>query len=374
MGRARTFCLALAILSAGALSHPAIHGAATGGYAIEINLPAYRLYLYQHGALLHDYPIAIGKPATPTPTGNYRIVNKIHDPTWRPRGRKPVPPGPANPLGRWWLGLNRAGYGIHGCRYESSIGRAVSQGCIRLHNRDVEQLAGYVGVGTPVRIVYRLFALEEDREAGQAWLWIGRDVYGRCRSMIRGALDLLKEASAQGWHEEALVEDLRRDTSPGWRELPKAVSVLHRERPLGQGFVRDGRLWLPRRVLSRLPFAEDLAGGGGNLELNELSALTRGCIDWRLQAAPLALAAYPARLRRGEKIREGAARWVDGRLLVGMRAFVELVSGTEPRLSGERAIANVAEPDQNLWIPIEELAGYGRRLRWSEEAWEVVVE
>ena len=63
-----------------------------------------------------------------------------------------IPAGTGNPIGTRWLGLNRKGYGIHGTNEPGSIGKAASHGCIRLRNRDMEQLFRMVSVGDTVLI------------------------------------------------------------------------------------------------------------------------------------------------------------------------------------------------------------------------------
>ncbi len=60
--------------------------------------------------------------------------------------------GADNPVGTRWLGLNLKGYGIHGTNAPRSIGPARSHGCIRLKNRDVEQLFAMLRVGDVVQI------------------------------------------------------------------------------------------------------------------------------------------------------------------------------------------------------------------------------
>lgn len=110
---------------------------------IVINLNTRTLHLYDNENLIKSYPVAIGKPSTPTPTGNYQIVNKI------------MHPGGA--LGTRWLGLDipttGGAYGIHGNNNPASIGKMASNGCIRMHNHHVEELFTLVSVGTPVKIV-----------------------------------------------------------------------------------------------------------------------------------------------------------------------------------------------------------------------------
>jgi lipoprotein-anchoring transpeptidase ErfK/SrfK len=64
-----------------------------------------------------------------------------------------VGPGAANPVGTRWIGLSVKGYGIHGTDNPRSIGYARSHGCIRLHNRDVEELFERVRAGDAVELV-----------------------------------------------------------------------------------------------------------------------------------------------------------------------------------------------------------------------------
>ncbi len=108
-------------------------------YNIRINLRERRLYLYQGNTLYNAYPVAIGKPSTPSPVGNWKIVNKA------------VLAG-GTVYGTRWMGLNIDNYGIHGNNNPASIGKAVSLGCIRMFNEDIEQIFSIVPVGTAVRI------------------------------------------------------------------------------------------------------------------------------------------------------------------------------------------------------------------------------
>ncbi len=114
-------------------------------YSILISLSKRRLYLYRQNRIIKSYPIGIGKVATQTPVGNYRIINKVPYPNT-------YPGGPLTAFGTYWMGLSRPHYGIHGTNRPSSIGKMVSKGCIRMHNRHVEDLARYVKIGTFVSI------------------------------------------------------------------------------------------------------------------------------------------------------------------------------------------------------------------------------
>ncbi|NMO94731.1 L,D-transpeptidase [Paenibacillus lemnae] len=107
-------------------------------YRIIVDLSNFRLYLLDGDQVEREFPIAVGKMATQTPPGNYTIVNKE--------------PNPGGPYGSYWLGLSKPHYGIHGTNNPASIGRAVSRGCIRMYNEDVNLLASLVPIHTQVTI------------------------------------------------------------------------------------------------------------------------------------------------------------------------------------------------------------------------------
>lgn len=146
--------------------------------AIIINLPNYTLGYYENNKLVQEYPIAIGKTSTPTPCGFYTIKDKEINPCWYPPNKIGyiVPSGPDNPLGYRWIGFE-SNYGIHGTNAPWSIGSAVSNGCIRMYEEDVEQLFDLVQYNTPISIIYDRINIKVDH-IGQATLEIYPDVYG----------------------------------------------------------------------------------------------------------------------------------------------------------------------------------------------------
>ncbi len=118
---------------------------------IIVSIPDRKLAVVESGQVVRTFSTAVGRDASPSPAGSYRIVVRIPDPTWYTRGRI-VPPGKSNPLGTRWLGLSAKGYGIHGTNRPGSIGHNASHGCIRMRNRDVEALFDMVSVGDSVDI------------------------------------------------------------------------------------------------------------------------------------------------------------------------------------------------------------------------------
>jgi len=164
-------------------------GVETG--AITVNIPQ-RLLFFGEGERVFHAPVAVGSRGWPTPMTAFTVLVKEVDPTWdvpasiaaeaRAKGKilpEKVPPGPANPLGRHWLGLSVGSIGIHGTNAPASIYQSVTHGCIRVHHDDVATLFELVLVGTPGRIVYEPVLLAE--AYGDIWLEVHPDVYRRIR-------------------------------------------------------------------------------------------------------------------------------------------------------------------------------------------------
>lgn len=146
--------------------------------SITVNLPSRTIELFLGESLVKEIPVAVGKPSTPTPIGTYSIVSKEVNPAWYPPDRPGtvVPSGPDNPLGYRWMGIWKD-YGIHGTNAPWSIGSAVSNGCIRMHEEDVEELFEKVKYGTPVRITYDRIKIRTNAQ-GQVTLAVYPDIYG----------------------------------------------------------------------------------------------------------------------------------------------------------------------------------------------------
>jgi hypothetical protein len=148
--RTRTsFALPARRLLPSRISHPT---------TVLVERSTFRLSLFRKRSR-ETFPIAVGQPAYPTPSGSFSIVTKQVDPTWFPpdspwaAGIGPVPPGVDNPLGTRWMGLSAPGLGIHGTPQPETIGTAASHGCIRMRMKDAEYLFARVAIGTPVVIV-----------------------------------------------------------------------------------------------------------------------------------------------------------------------------------------------------------------------------
>lgn len=118
---------------------------------IVISIADRKLALLEDGQLVKTYSIAVGAEDTPSPDGDFVIMNHAKDPIYR-HADKEIAPGKNNPLGSRWMGLSLKGYGIHGTNVQSSVGKAASHGCFRMRKHDVEELYGLVQVGDAVTI------------------------------------------------------------------------------------------------------------------------------------------------------------------------------------------------------------------------------
>ncbi|MBQ6297281.1 MAG: L,D-transpeptidase family protein [Selenomonadaceae bacterium] len=145
---------------------------------ILINSASRLMLFYDGDTKLAVYHLGLGKVETPTPTGYYKINSKEINPPWiDPNDPEyEVPSGPDNPLGYRWMEFS-GNYGIHGTNRPESIGGYVSNGCIRMNERDVEELFDAVEVGTPVEITYNRVVVEKSPD-GDVVYYIYPDGYG----------------------------------------------------------------------------------------------------------------------------------------------------------------------------------------------------
>ncbi len=103
------------------------------------------------------WPVGVGRAGEETPTGEFHAGDKLENPPWMKTGQPMVPFGdPANPLGTRWIGWFQGGaktsYGFHGTTDPESIGQPSSDGCVRLHNADVEELFRILPEGASILV------------------------------------------------------------------------------------------------------------------------------------------------------------------------------------------------------------------------------
>ncbi|MEM9948815.1 MAG: L,D-transpeptidase family protein [Cyanobacteria bacterium P01_D01_bin.36] len=129
---------------------------ATAENRLVLSLRSRRVYLYQGDMLLSSYPVAIGTAETPTPQGEFTVSKMVENPVWQsPWTGEIHEPGPNSALGLRWIefaSTEAGSFGFHGTPTVESIGKAASNGCVRMYNEDVVALFARVSVGTPVSV------------------------------------------------------------------------------------------------------------------------------------------------------------------------------------------------------------------------------
>lgn len=128
-------------------------------FEVRVSKTANTLLLTLDGKFYKRYVVGTGRDAR-TPVGTFRIRDRIEHPEWWSESGRTIPYGdPENVLGTHWLALEAtgdtprvSGYGIHGTWDDSSLGKQSSAGCVRMANRDVEELFTLLPRGTPVVI------------------------------------------------------------------------------------------------------------------------------------------------------------------------------------------------------------------------------
>ncbi|MEB3351356.1 MAG: L,D-transpeptidase [Cyanobacteriota bacterium] len=143
------------------------------GRHLVLDRRARELRVLEADRLISRFPVAVGMPGWETPVGEFQVIEKTADPTWKhPATGELFGPGPANPLGSRWIGFHRdcgerrgfngkeylvvrgcATAGFHGTNNRNSIGQAASHGCVRLYEEHVRQLFELVSIGTPVTVL-----------------------------------------------------------------------------------------------------------------------------------------------------------------------------------------------------------------------------
>jgi lipoprotein-anchoring transpeptidase ErfK/SrfK len=110
---------------------------------------ARKFEFYVRGELRRTGRVAVGAPGAETPLGLFYVQSKF-DPTWPVLGAYAFETSAYSKLSDWPGG---GVVGVHGTNTPWLLGQAVSHGCVRLHNDDIQYLRSLVPLGTPVKIV-----------------------------------------------------------------------------------------------------------------------------------------------------------------------------------------------------------------------------
>ncbi|MGE5607539.1 MAG: L,D-transpeptidase [Bacteroidota bacterium] len=354
-------------------------------WEIMINIPECQLYVYYNGWLFKTYKVAVGKLNSPSPTGEFRIVNKVIDPTWYPEGKPAVPPGPDNPLGKYWMGLNNKGYGIHGNSAAWSIGSPASKGCFRMDNLEIEELFSFIPIGTLVKVIYKTVQWRIDHQ-NQAWLEIYPDIYRR-NDLEFKVQQVLAELN---WDYQPHLKALTRLITLGKplkimipRKIKIEVDCINID---GDGFYWNGQVYLSEDFFRNNSLAINLPNDRlfqGYLVWNPIGALEgeEHKLEWDQEKNIVSVNSLKFRIN-GEKIDEAARFGTKGQILInylkisdwfdqkGLAKPVLVIDTTEGnQFSGEFI-------DGELWVNFETLIFQSKEFSylWDEATWSLSIQ
>lgn len=218
---------------------------------IEINLASKLLTLYQGDVGIRMYPIAPGKPSSPTPLGRRKVEDMEMNPTWiDPDSNTQIPSGPDCPLGYRWIGIG-GNYGIHGTNVASSIGSYASHGCVRMYEADVEDLFAHIVKGIPVDIIYERLVVEKAPDQTVIY-YVYPDGYGRENLDVS---DVKKKLAAFGVAGFADPDDIQHaiamaDGVPNY--VVKVYDLYVKGQKLdAHAYGKDGHIYLPVMAVAR---------------------------------------------------------------------------------------------------------------------------
>jgi lipoprotein-anchoring transpeptidase ErfK/SrfK len=123
-----------------------------GKFSIFVDKSQNILILKLNGEVVKTYSVSTGDNNS-TPIGTYKITTKLVDPVWYKEGTAIPASSPENILGSRWMGFDLPKYGIHGTTEPDKIGMQITAGCVRMLNKDVEEIFSLVPIGTEVTIV-----------------------------------------------------------------------------------------------------------------------------------------------------------------------------------------------------------------------------
>ncbi|HZE97732.1 MAG TPA: L,D-transpeptidase family protein [Planctomycetota bacterium] len=134
-----------------------------GSWSLIVDKSLFKMWVLYEGSPFKGYTITTGAPNKETPVTKFVVGGKNPKPAWWPpadvkiSGKTPIPYGdPQNPLGDWWISLEHDlyhGIGIHDTNDPGSIGSKASNGCIRMLNEEVVEVAALAFKGMVVQIV-----------------------------------------------------------------------------------------------------------------------------------------------------------------------------------------------------------------------------
>lgn len=219
---------------------------------IEINLASRLLTLYHGDTGIRMYPVAPGKPSSPTPIGRRKVVSLEKNPTWidPENPTVEVPSGPDCPLGYRWIGLG-GNYGIHGTNSPRSIGNYASHGCVRMYEKDVEDLFDHIVKGIPVDIKYERVVVEKDPDHTVLY-YIYPDGYQIQPLTVSDVRNKISSFGVAGLEEDSAIESAIKASDGQPHYIAKVYDLyVNGVKQDFSAYGKDGHIYLPAMALAK---------------------------------------------------------------------------------------------------------------------------
>jgi len=216
------------------------------GKKVTLNLASRLLTVYEGNVKVLMYPVGVGKISTPTPIGYYKVTDKEMNPEWVDPDNTNfrIESGEENPLGYRWIGLF-GNYGIHGTNNPDSIGGYVSNGCIRMYEKDVENLYDIVSLGTPVEIYYDRIVIDRNVDHTISY-YIYPDGYKRQPLDIYTVRKALAGYGVDNFESNEHISEKINDSDGQPTFIAKAYTlVINGKRINLKAIGKDGSVYLP---------------------------------------------------------------------------------------------------------------------------------
>ncbi|WP_301873307.1 L,D-transpeptidase [uncultured Dialister sp.] len=196
---------------------------------IEINLASRLLTLYQGDVGIRMYPIAPGKPSSPTPTGRRTVVDMEINPTWiDPDSGTSIPSGPDCPIGTY-----------------------ASHGCVRMNEADVEDLYAHIVKGIPVDILYERVVVQREADHTVVY-YIYPDGYGKEPLDVSKVKAKLAPFGVASCVSDDDIKQAIEASDGNPRYVAKVYDIYLDGRKLdARAFGKDGHIYLPVMPLAR---------------------------------------------------------------------------------------------------------------------------
>lgn len=219
---------------------------------IVVNIASRGLYLLERGVKTRLFPVACGRPGTATPVGFFAVQEMVAKPAMTNgiSGSAAKNFGGKRPLAYPWIGFSGS-YGIFASKYESVMGRYVTDGSIAMREKDAADIYQRVSIGTPIEILYNRLVIEKNTDDVVAY-YVYPDVYHRQPLTVSEVNKWLHGYGVDRFEsDEAIAAKIKHsDGKPTYIARPFMIFINGKELKGWKGIEKEGIYFLPAFQMS----------------------------------------------------------------------------------------------------------------------------